>query len=139
MAKTADPKGDGPNIVHKNAILAETIKKESKDRKLYTDFSINPYNPMYTVTGKPNSLLEAELEQEQEDELMRQVIGRSQKRPTEKYDTPQTSAQEVGWITKPLLYLDRSDRRLYQPRGQTDVTKPKEAEWRLKEQTQNLN
>ena len=31
------------NIVHQNAILCETISKEMRNQKLYTDYSINPY------------------------------------------------------------------------------------------------
>ena len=31
------------NIVHQNAILCETIKKENKTQKLYTNYSINPF------------------------------------------------------------------------------------------------
>ena len=31
------------NIVHQNAILCETIKKENKSQKLYTNYSINPF------------------------------------------------------------------------------------------------
>ena len=31
------------NYVHQNAILCETIKKEQKNHKLYTNYSINPF------------------------------------------------------------------------------------------------
>ena len=31
------------NIVHQNAIFRETIKKEQRNQKLYTDYSVNPF------------------------------------------------------------------------------------------------
>lgn len=31
------------NYVHQTAILCETIKKEQKNQKLYTNYSINPF------------------------------------------------------------------------------------------------
>ena len=31
------------NYVHQNAILCETIKKEQRNHKLYTNYSINPF------------------------------------------------------------------------------------------------
>ena len=31
------------NMVHENAILCETIRKEYATQKLYTNYSVNPY------------------------------------------------------------------------------------------------
>ena len=31
------------NFVHQNAILCETIRKEQRNQKLYTNYSINPF------------------------------------------------------------------------------------------------
>ena len=31
------------NIVHRNAIFCETIRKEQRDQKLYTSYGVNPY------------------------------------------------------------------------------------------------
>ena len=31
------------NIVHRNAIFCETIRKEQSDQKLYTSYGVNPY------------------------------------------------------------------------------------------------
>jgi len=31
------------NFVHQNAILCETINKETRHQKLYTDYSVNPF------------------------------------------------------------------------------------------------
>ena len=33
-----------PNEVHQNAIFRETIAKEQRHQKLFTRFTINPYN-----------------------------------------------------------------------------------------------
>ena len=32
-----------PNFVHQNAILCETIHKEQRTSKLYTNYSVNPF------------------------------------------------------------------------------------------------
>ena len=32
------------NVVHEQAILVETIRKEMREQKLYENFSINPFN-----------------------------------------------------------------------------------------------
>jgi hypothetical protein len=32
-----------PNFVHQNAILCETIMKEQRHQKLYTNYSVNPF------------------------------------------------------------------------------------------------
>lgn len=40
----ADKKEKEPmNFVHKNAILCETVTKENRTQKLYTNYSINPF------------------------------------------------------------------------------------------------
>ena len=45
MATQASKKEKDPvNIVHQNAILCETIMKEQRHQKLYTSYSVNPYN-----------------------------------------------------------------------------------------------
>lgn len=42
MAKsTKDP--SSVNFVHQNAMLCETIRKEQRNQKLYTSYSINPF------------------------------------------------------------------------------------------------
>ena len=43
-SKTMGSKGNAEvNYVHQNAILCETIQKEQKNHKLYTNYSINPF------------------------------------------------------------------------------------------------
>ena len=45
MAQAAAAAGqkEPTNIVHQNAILCETIRKENQTQKLYTNYSINPF------------------------------------------------------------------------------------------------
>lgn len=44
MAKAAATKEKDPlNFVHQNAILCETITKEQRHQKLYTNYSVNPF------------------------------------------------------------------------------------------------
>ena len=42
-AKKAGGKSAEKNIVHEQAILVETIKKELREQRLYETFSINPF------------------------------------------------------------------------------------------------
>ena len=43
MSKTAVRTKDPLNFVHQNAILCETIGKETRTQKLYTNYNINPF------------------------------------------------------------------------------------------------
>lgn len=124
------------NIVHQNAILCETIKKENKSQKLYTNYSINPFKKMYTLTGKPNSVHDS-ADGEEDDNFLR-IIKRAYQEPVNKYEFPQTESQEIGWDYKPLLPEDREDKRLHFPRQNSEITKYMDAAWRQKEQQENL-
>ena len=44
--KAPAPTNEKPpkNVVHENAILVETIKKEVREQKLFTNFSVNPFH-----------------------------------------------------------------------------------------------
>ncbi|KAK3592145.1 hypothetical protein CHS0354_019435 [Potamilus streckersoni] len=125
------------NFVHKNAILCETIMKEQRHQKLYTNYSVNPFKKLHILAGKPNS--SHDTEEGEEDAHFLKVISRANQEPVKKYTYPQTEAQEVGWITRPLIDTDRTDRRLSFPRKNTPITKYMDEAWRLKEQTENLN
>ncbi|KAL3867885.1 hypothetical protein ACJMK2_040731 [Sinanodonta woodiana] len=125
------------NFVHKNAILCETIMKEQRHQKLYTNYSVNPFKKLHILAGKPNS--SHDTEEGEEDAHFLKVISRANQEPVKKYTYPQTESQEVGWITRPLIDTDRSDRRLSFPRKNTPITKYMDEAWRLKEQTENLN
>lgn len=52
----ADQKSQGKapkNIVHEQAILVETIKKELREGKLYDNFSINPFEKRMNIFSLP--------------------------------------------------------------------------------------
>lgn len=52
MAKQPREK-EPANIVHQNAILCETIRKEVRNQKLYTNYSVNPFKkskPRFRLT-----------------------------------------------------------------------------------------
>ena len=125
----------GVNFVHQEVILRETIKKEVKNQRLYVDYSINPFKKMHTLTGKPNSTAITG----EADQHFLQVIKKSAETPVEKFDAPQTEAQEIGWNTKPLIDHRLDDRRLHHPKKHTEITKFMDAYWRQKEQSENLN
>ncbi|XP_062509229.1 cilia- and flagella-associated protein 144-like [Corticium candelabrum] len=138
MATQASKKEKDPvNIVHQNAILCETIMKEQRHQKLYTSYSVNPYNKMYTLSGKPNSVHDSE--DGEADETFLKIFRSAQETPKQKYEFPKTEAQEIGWDTTPLVNPRRDDRRLNWPRKNSEITKYMDAAWKLKEQTENLN
>ncbi|XP_076440623.1 cilia- and flagella-associated protein 144-like [Babylonia areolata] len=124
--KEKEPK----NMVHQNAILCETVTKENRHQKLYTNYSINPFKEFYVIAGKPNQAVE----DGEEDNHFLQVIKRANQEPVRKYDRPQTEAQEVGWITKPLIQSDRGDTRLNFFRQNSPITKFMDKAWLEKEQ-----
>ncbi|KAM4628549.1 cilia- and flagella-associated protein 144 [Polymixia lowei] len=125
------------DIVHQNAIQVETIRKEQRSQKLYTQFSINPNKKLHVMTDKPMSNNTQEVVEE--DPAFIKAIHAARLEPTKKYTHPQTESQEIGWISTPLIVSDRSDRRLNFPRQNSEITKYMDAAWRLKEQTQNLS
>jgi hypothetical protein len=89
------------NIVHRNAIFCETIRKEQSDQKLYTSYGVNPYKKMHVVAGKPNSPHDS-ADGAEDDEFL-QTYRKAQGTPRTRYSYPQTEAQEIGWDTKPLV------------------------------------
>lgn len=136
MATKAQMGKDPINAVHQNAILCETILKETRHQKIYKNYSVNPFKKTHTIAGKPNSLHDTE--DGEEDSHFKDVIKRANQEPGKKYLYPQTEAQEVGWITKPLIDTDRNDRRIHFPRQNSAITKYMDAAWRQKE-AENMN
>ncbi|NP_001313503.1 cilia- and flagella-associated protein 144 [Danio rerio] len=124
------------DIVHQNAIHVETIMKELRHQKLYTEFNINPFKKLHVLTDKPMSSIAHK--KEEGDPAFLQAVHNAHLEPTKKYTHPQTESQEIGWLSSPLLVTDRSDRRLNFPRQNSEITKYMDAAWRLKEQTQNM-
>ncbi|XP_015210907.2 cilia- and flagella-associated protein 144 [Lepisosteus oculatus] len=135
-AKGKEKEKEPVDIVHQNAILCETIMKEQRSQKLYTQFSINPFKKLHVLPGKP--MPRHANEDGKEDPNFLKIIHGARLEPTKKYTHPQTESQEIGWISTPLIVSDRSDRRISFPRQNSEITKYMDAAWRLKEQTQNL-
>ncbi|XP_067928259.1 cilia- and flagella-associated protein 144-like [Watersipora subatra] len=131
MAAKGSIEKEPMNFVHKNAILCETVNKENRTQKLYTNYSINPFKPLHVIAGKPNSKYDSE--DGEEDPHFKKIIARANQEPTKKFTTPQTEAQEIGWVTRPLLEKDRGDRRLSFPHQMSEMTKYMETFWRIEE------
>lgn len=64
-------------------------------------------------------------------------MKRAQQEPTRKYLNPQTTNQEYGWITQPLIDKDVSDKRLHHPTKMSEMTKFMETAWLIKEAQAN--
>ncbi|XP_030350781.1 protein FAM183A isoform X3 [Strigops habroptila] len=87
--------------VRLNQLLCERVRKELKCQRLHTEYGVNPL----------------------QREKFLNLIHHAALEPTKKYSEPQTESQEIGWNTKPLVPMDRTDCRFYFPRRKTEVTK----------------
>ncbi|XP_051893202.1 protein FAM183A isoform X2 [Pristis pectinata] len=89
------------DAVQQLAIDRETIRKELRSQKLHTDFNVNFRTKFHCITGKPN-VRDVDMEGE-EDQHLSKILRRNFLEPRMKYAMPQTEAQEIGWITTPLV------------------------------------
>ncbi|KAK2176412.1 hypothetical protein NP493_663g00037 [Ridgeia piscesae] len=105
------------NFVHQNAIFTENVKKEMRNFKVYDSFTINLHN---------------------KKEVFRRAYIRSREVPTKKFLRPQTSSQEVGWITQPFIPFDKKDRLRFFPLIMSDMTRFMEYFWSI-ENKQKFN
>eukprot|EP00310_Coccolithus_braarudii_P013149 CAMPEP_0183350914 /NCGR_PEP_ID=MMETSP0164_2-20130417/21958_1 /TAXON_ID=221442 /ORGANISM="Coccolithus pelagicus ssp braarudi, Strain PLY182g" /LENGTH=155 /DNA_ID=CAMNT_0025522947 /DNA_START=48 /DNA_END=515 /DNA_ORIENTATION=- len=110
-------KGKDTNEVSLNAIWAEHVDKEKAYMQPKTKFTCNPLSSVEMnnglgsrvpfVTDKVGYSMGAQQDDvEIEDPDVRAVVQGlldAQKPPQGKYEQPMTSAQEVGWNTKPLV------------------------------------
>ncbi|XP_036971713.1 protein FAM183A [Acanthopagrus latus] len=117
-----------PSVVHQNAIHVETIRKEQRQQKLHTEFSINPHRKLHILPDKPMSRKPPEVIA---DSDFIQAFHKARQEPTKKYEMPQTESQEIGWLSASLMPSNRSDRRLNFHRFSTDVTIHQETALRL--------
>ncbi|XP_040896809.1 protein FAM183A [Toxotes jaculatrix] len=113
------------DLVHQNAIHVETIRKEQRHQKLHTEFSINPHRKLHILPDKPMSRKPTEAIAENSDFI--KAFHKARQEPTKKYTMPLTESQEIGWVSAPLIPLNRNDKRLSFYRLSTDVTKHKES------------
>ena len=114
------------NFVHQAEIRAESIKKERKyeGKNFKYDYTFHPNN-LFPYAEKPQlvspdrpytsndtvarmSKREYQLNKDPindafvKDRIMKAIIE-NQQIPKDKYDYPMTSAQEIGWFSKPLV------------------------------------
>ena len=114
------------NFVHQAEIRTESIKKERRyeGKNFKYDFTFHPNN-LYPFAEKPQlvspdrpftsndtvarmSNREFQLNKDPindafvKDRIMKAIIS-NQQIPKDKYDYPITSAQEIGWFSKPLV------------------------------------
>ena len=114
------------NYVHQSEIRAESIRKEKKfeGTNFKYDYTFRPNN-LYPYAEKPQlvspdrpytsndtvarlSKREYQLNKDPindafvKDRIMKSIIA-NQQIPKDKYDYPMTSAQEIGWFSKPLV------------------------------------
>ena len=132
-SKEPAPKKDNViNYVHQSEIRAESIRKEKKyeGTNFKYDYTFQPNN-LYPYAEKPQlvapdrpytsndtvarlSKREYQLNKDPindafvKDRIMKQIIA-NQQIPKDKYDYPVTSAQEIGWYSKPLVNNKRWD------------------------------
>ncbi|BFZ16418.1 hypothetical protein BsWGS_19457 [Bradybaena similaris] len=132
MAATKGGEKAPLNWVHQNTILCETIRKENRCQKIFTNYGINPFRKIHVIAGKPNS--PHDTADGEEDPHFLRIIERAYQEPGKKYSAPQTESQEYGWINTPLIEHDKSDRRLNFHHQNTSVTKYMDIAWRMKEQ-----
>jgi len=96
------------NQIAINSIWREHIKKERAILKLNEDFRLNPKQlTANMITGKPNvdparegAKLEADPEMVAE---LDGILKNTKKVPTEKYEEPMTTSQQIGWFSQPLM------------------------------------
>ncbi|KAM7409775.1 hypothetical protein PAMA_001323 [Pampus argenteus] len=113
------------DFVHQNLIHVETIRKEQRQQKLHTEFSINSYRKLHVLPDKPMSRKAPEVIAENLDFIS--VFHKARQEPTKKYALPLTESQEIGWVSTQLIPSNRYDKRFNFYRVCTDVTKHKES------------
>lgn len=91
--------------VSRNSIWREHCTKEQAGRKLNTTFAITNPLKMPTLPDKPNYVNPISTSKEEllaAAEQLRTIcsIKTADQIPPEKYDLPQTSSQEYGWVHK---------------------------------------
>ncbi|XP_031616118.1 protein FAM183A [Oreochromis aureus] len=121
---------DKLDLVHRDAIHAERVRKEQRHQKLHTEFSINPHRKLHVLPDKPMCRRTTEVIPEDEDFI--KAFRKAHEVPTKKYSMPLTESQEIGWMPTPLVPESRQDTRLNFFRFMTDVTKHHELGQKIK-------
>ncbi|XP_061831665.1 cilia- and flagella-associated protein 144 isoform X1 [Nerophis lumbriciformis] len=113
------------DLVHQNAIHVEMIRKEQRQQRLHTEFSINPHRRLHIIPDKPMSRKPKEVISENSDFI--EAFHKARQEPTKKYSMPLTESQEIGWVSKPLIPTNRNDDRLNFYRRSSDISKHQES------------
>ena len=101
---------DKSNEAHKLLIHRSYLKWNKKYEKCSGKYRINPYH-MTTVAAKPNhvdptqhgnehyvpTIYRDPIEEAFSSEYLKRTVSRGSMTPGQKYRSPQTSSQEVGW------------------------------------------
>ncbi|XP_066548499.1 cilia- and flagella-associated protein 144 isoform X2 [Amia ocellicauda] len=85
--------------------MRENVWKEQQYQLMYRTFKINPFKKQHLLTEKamPQKALEDDEEKERVVVTFLEEIRRARLEPRKKYTHPQTSSQEIGWYTSPLV------------------------------------
>ncbi|XP_046973578.1 protein FAM183A-like [Vanessa cardui] len=107
-------------------MLNEMIYREVKHFRNYKIY--RPNFGSIPVTGKfyaAHDQLKAESKEQTEkvDNYHHNVAQTRAKGPHSKYPSPATENQVYGWYDKPLVPMDRNDRRFYHPKRESLHTK----------------
>ncbi|XP_075985414.1 cilia- and flagella-associated protein 144 [Anticarsia gemmatalis] len=107
-------------------MLNEIIYREVKHFRNYKIYRPNFGSiPVTTKFYAAHDQLKAEsAEQEKKvDDYAENVAQTRAKGPASKYPTPATENMVYGWYTKPLVPMNRNDRRFYMPKKESSHTK----------------
>eukprot|EP00039_Didymoeca_costata_P029213 m.23656 g.23656 ORF g.23656 m.23656 type:complete len:139 (-) comp7528_c0_seq1:974-1390(-) len=126
----ADAEKEPSNVVHIEARMVETIKKEQRTFSLNKEFSASPKS-VSVVTGKPN-VAEMQVSNSEASAALLQTIKNSQEVPTKKYSFPQTESQEIGWDAR--HYKRNVNSIANKPRKQSEITSYMDKYWAQMEQ-----
>eukprot|EP00730_Choanoeca_flexa_P000838 TRINITY_DN10357_c0_g1_i4.p1 TRINITY_DN10357_c0_g1~~TRINITY_DN10357_c0_g1_i4.p1 ORF type:complete len:145 (+),score=16.72 TRINITY_DN10357_c0_g1_i4:127-561(+) len=119
------------NLVHQEAIHAETVKKETRNQRMFTEYTVNPHRKAALLAGKPNVASTGTTTTP--SKAMLSTIKQGTRVPKAKYSFPQTTSQEYGWdIESDDLKPDSE--LLHRPRGTTEITRFMASYWKQKEQ-----
>ena len=115
-----------PDMVAKNKIWAEACEKEVRMIHLNTSFALGDLRNLDIFPEKPNLLKKAEVPDEATIAETRALLNElcsvkdASALPNEKYDLPETSAQECGFRYEPFVKVNPM---FHKPRGSCEITR----------------
>jgi len=115
-----DKEKEASSIVAAEQIWRERVAREVKLLTFFTNYGYNPFNKYESLADKPNSNVTAS---GKIDPDFMYMFSRRDATPKQKWSSPQTEAQEVGWYSQVLCPDTARDPRFYHPTRQSEVTK----------------